>query len=92
MRTNIVLDDRLVREAMRLSKAQTKREVVDLALREKVRRALTHSPNCTNTSRESRSSVPLEPSICTFWRRICTRGPVGGASHRAVHTAASLAP
>jgi len=33
MRTNIVLDDRLVREAMRLSKARTKREAVDLALR-----------------------------------------------------------
>jgi Arc/MetJ family transcription regulator len=38
MRTNIVLDDRLVREAMRLSKVQTKREAVDLALREYVAR------------------------------------------------------
>jgi Arc/MetJ family transcription regulator len=33
MRTNIVLDDRLVKEVMRLSKARTKREAVDLALR-----------------------------------------------------------
>ena len=33
MRTNIVLDDRLVKEAMRLSKVRTKREAVDLALR-----------------------------------------------------------
>jgi Arc/MetJ family transcription regulator len=34
MRTNIVLDDELVTEAMRLTQAKTKREVVDLALRE----------------------------------------------------------
>ena len=39
MRTNIVLDDRLVREAMRLSKVRTKREMVDLALREYVARS-----------------------------------------------------
>jgi Arc/MetJ family transcription regulator len=38
MRTNIVLDDRLVKEVMRLSKARTKREAVDLALREFVSR------------------------------------------------------
>lgn len=34
MRTNIVLDDELVREAFRHSDAKTKRELVDLALRE----------------------------------------------------------
>ncbi len=34
MRTNIVLDDELVAEAMKLTGAKTKREVVDLALRE----------------------------------------------------------
>lgn len=39
MRTNIVLDDRLVREAMRLSKVRTKREAVDLALRAYVARS-----------------------------------------------------
>ena len=38
MRTNIVLDDELVAEAMRLSGAHTKREVVDRALRELVAR------------------------------------------------------
>jgi Arc/MetJ family transcription regulator len=38
MRTNIVLDDRLMREAMRLAKVRTKREMVDLALREFVAR------------------------------------------------------
>ena len=34
MRTNIVLDDELVGEAFRHSNAKTKRELVDLALRE----------------------------------------------------------
>lgn len=34
MRTNIVLDDKLVAEAMKLTQTKTKREVVDLALRE----------------------------------------------------------
>ncbi len=38
MRTNIVLDDKLVREAMRATGAKTKREVVDLALRNLVAR------------------------------------------------------
>jgi Arc/MetJ family transcription regulator len=32
MRTNIVLDDELVKEAMKLSHAHTKKQVVDLAL------------------------------------------------------------
>ncbi|MEW5886691.1 MAG: type II toxin-antitoxin system VapB family antitoxin [Pseudomonadota bacterium] len=34
MRTNIVLDDRLVEEAMALAGLRTKRELVDHALRE----------------------------------------------------------
>jgi Arc/MetJ family transcription regulator len=34
MRTNIVLDDELVEEAFRHSNAKTKRELVDMALRE----------------------------------------------------------
>jgi Arc/MetJ family transcription regulator len=33
MRTNIVLDDKLVREAMKLAHVKTKREAVDVALR-----------------------------------------------------------
>jgi Arc/MetJ family transcription regulator len=33
VRTNIVLDDKLVAEAMRLAKVRTKREAVDIALR-----------------------------------------------------------
>ena len=38
MRTNIVLDDQLIEETMRLSKAKTMREAVDLALRDFVAR------------------------------------------------------
>ena len=37
MRTNIVLDDELVIEAMKITGANTKREVVHLALEELVR-------------------------------------------------------
>ncbi len=37
MRTNIVIDDKLMSESLRLSGAKTKREVVDLALRTLVR-------------------------------------------------------
>jgi Arc/MetJ family transcription regulator len=38
VRTNIVLDEEIVKEAMRATGAKTKREVVDLALRELVAR------------------------------------------------------
>jgi len=38
MRTNIVLNDPLVEEAMRVTQARSKREVVELALRELVAR------------------------------------------------------
>jgi Arc/MetJ family transcription regulator len=38
MRTNIVLDDELIAEAMRLAGIKTRREMVDRALREYVNR------------------------------------------------------
>jgi Arc/MetJ family transcription regulator len=38
MRTNVEIDDQLMREALRLTGVQTKREAVDLALRELVAR------------------------------------------------------
>jgi len=38
MRTNIVLDDELVKEGLRLTKVKTKKELVKLALRELVQR------------------------------------------------------
>lgn len=41
-RTNIVLDDRLVERAMRLTGARTKREVVNMALRDIVARRSLH--------------------------------------------------
>ncbi len=37
-RTNIELDERLVKEGMRLFKKKTKKELIDFALREIVRR------------------------------------------------------
>ena len=39
MRTNIVLDDDLVTEGFKITKAKTKRELVDMALREMINRA-----------------------------------------------------
>jgi Arc/MetJ family transcription regulator len=39
MRTNIVFDERLIKQAMRVAKVKTKREAVDVALREFVARA-----------------------------------------------------
>jgi Arc/MetJ family transcription regulator len=41
-RTNIVLDDRLVAKAMKLTGARTKRQAVDIALRQLVTRASLH--------------------------------------------------
>ena len=38
MRTNIDLDDKLIKEAMKISDCHTKREVVNLALKELVKR------------------------------------------------------
>lgn len=39
MRTTIVLDDKLIKQAMRLAKAKTMREAIDVALRDYVARA-----------------------------------------------------
>ena len=41
-RTNIVLDDRLIAKAMRMTGARTKREAVDVALRALVEERETH--------------------------------------------------
>ncbi len=38
MRTNIVLDDQLVKEGLRLTKLKTKKDLVNLALRELIER------------------------------------------------------
>lgn len=55
MRTNIVLDDELVKEAFRHSNANTKRELVDQALREFV---ATHK---RKDLRELRGKVSFHP-------------------------------
>jgi Arc/MetJ family transcription regulator len=39
MRTTIVLDDKPIKQAMRLAKAKTMREAIDVALRDYVARA-----------------------------------------------------
>jgi Arc/MetJ family transcription regulator len=65
-RTNIVLDERLVRQAMRLSGARTKRQAVDLALRELVARRSVY-----RALRRLRGKLPWEGDV-RAWRR--TRG------------------
>ncbi|MFC1566361.1 type II toxin-antitoxin system VapB family antitoxin [bacterium] len=37
MRTNIVIDDDLLKQAFRITKLQTKRQLIDMALKEFVR-------------------------------------------------------
>jgi len=70
MRTNIVLDDALVSEAISVSGARTKREVVDLALRELVAR---------RRQRELKTLVGRELIAADYdvraVRRAMTRGP-----------------
>jgi len=41
-RTNIVLDDNLIKQAMQVSGAKTKREAVDWALRDRVARGAVY--------------------------------------------------
>ena len=55
MRTNIVLDEELVGEAFRYAGVKTKRELVDLALREFVEN------HRRQDVRELRGSVALDP-------------------------------
>ncbi len=56
MRTNIVLDEELVDEAFRYSDVKTKRDLVDLALREFVENRRRRDV------RELRGKVELDPS------------------------------
>lgn len=62
-RTNIVLDDRLVEQAMKLSGAKTKKQVVDLALRELVARGSVY-----RALRRLKGKLPWEGDI-DAWRR-----------------------
>jgi Arc/MetJ family transcription regulator len=62
-RTNIVLDDRLVERAMRLTGARTKREVVNMALRDMVARRSLH-----RALRRLKGKLRWEGDVDT-WRR-----------------------
>ena len=62
-RTNIVLDERLVRQAMRMSGAKTKRQVVDLALRELVARGTVY-----RALRRLKGKLPWDGDV-RAWRR-----------------------
>jgi Arc/MetJ family transcription regulator len=62
-RTNIVLDERLVVQAMKLSGAKTRREAVDIALRELVARRSVY-----RALRRLKGKLPWEGDV-TAWRR-----------------------
>ena len=62
-RTNIVLDDGLVKQAMRVSGAKTKRQAVDRALRELVARGSVY-----RALRKLRGKLPWEGDVRT-WRQ-----------------------
>jgi Arc/MetJ family transcription regulator len=62
-RTNIVLDDELIRRAMQVSGAKTKREAVDRALRELVARASVY-----RALRKLKGRMPWEGDV-EAWRR-----------------------
>lgn len=55
MRTNIVLDDKLVKEAFKYAEVSTKRELVELALREFVQN------HRRRDVRELRNKITLDP-------------------------------
>ncbi len=63
-RTNIVLDERLVRQAMQLSGVKTKRQAVDLALRELVARRSVY-----RALRRLKGKLPWEGDVGA-WRRV----------------------
>ena len=62
-RTNIVLDDNLIKQAMRVSGAKTKREAVDWALREMVARGAVY-----RALRKLKGKLPWEGDV-RLWRR-----------------------
>lgn len=62
-RTNIVLDDQLIRRAMQVSGARTKREAVDRALRELVARASVY-----RALRRLKGKLPWDGDV-DAWRR-----------------------
>lgn len=61
-RTNIELDDELIRDAMELTGARSKREVVDIALRRLVEKGSLY-----RTIRDLRGQLEWEGDVAT-WR------------------------
>jgi Arc/MetJ family transcription regulator len=75
MRTNIVLDDELVAEAMEVSGAKTKREVVDIALHELVKSAKRKGAQRRLLALRGREEL-LDPDYDLYeMRRNSTRDP-----------------
>ncbi len=62
-RTNVVIDDRLIRQAMKVTGAKTKREAIDIALRRLVDRESVHQ-----ALRRLRGRVPWEGDVAA-WRK-----------------------
>ena len=62
-RTNIVLDDELIRRAMQVSGAKTKREAVNRALRELVARSSVY-----RALRKLKGKMPWDGGV-DAWRR-----------------------
>jgi Arc/MetJ family transcription regulator len=62
-RTNIVLDDELIKKAMLVSGARTKREAVDRALRDMVARRSAYA-----ALRKLRGTLPWDGDV-KAWRR-----------------------
>jgi Arc/MetJ family transcription regulator len=62
-RTNIVLDDDLIKRAMQISGAKTKREAVDRALRELVARGSVY-----RALRKLKGKMPWDGDV-NAWRR-----------------------
>jgi len=62
-RTNIVLDDGLIKQAMQVSGAKTKRQAVDRALRELVARRSVYQ-----ALRKLRGKLPWDGDVRS-WRR-----------------------
>ena len=67
-RTNIVLDDGLIKRAMQVSGAKTKREAVDRALREMVAR------DSYRALRKLKGKMPWDGDIDARRRTVGTRG------------------
>ena len=63
-RTNIVLDDRLIKQAMQVSGAKTKRQAVDRALREMVAQRAVYA-----ALRKLRGKLPWDGDVAALRRR-----------------------